>query len=246
MAKAFKTIKTIRQHARATTGENTRLYRWALLLNTAFRLTLPIRKDDNPAEEDNLALDERCALLGGVICRSLDSGSANAWPPKSLSNPKKFSLLPKSPSSVSTISPFEYDVFISYSSKDRGWVVAELLPRLTAAKLRVCIDSVDFEPGASSVTEMERALTTSRKTVAILTQNYMDSGWTEFENLMLQTLDPANRERRFVPLRKEKVDLPLRIKYLVYVDFADPVDVDLSWQKLLKTLTPSEHGLPLS
>lgn len=122
-------------------------------------------------------------------------------------------------------------------------MVAELLPRLKAANLKVCIDFIDFEPGAPSVIEMERAIKTSRKTVAILTQNYMDSGWTEFENLMLQTLDSANRERRFVPLRKEKVELPLRIAYLVYVDFADPEGIELSWEKLLKASTPSDPNL---
>jgi hypothetical protein len=244
--KAFLAIKTIRKHARVTTGEDTRLYRWALLLNTAFRLTLPIRKEDNPIDEGDLPLDERCVLLGGVICRSLESASTGAWPPKGWNNPQKPSFLPKSPTSSSTASTFDYDVFVSYSSKDRAWVAAELLPRLKTANIKVCIDFADFELSAPSMDEMERAIRMSRKTVAIITQNYMDSGWTEFENLMLQTLDPANRKRRFVPLLKEKVELPLRMSYLVYADFADPVDTDLSWRKLLKTLTPPEPDLPSS
>ena len=58
---------------------------------------------------------------------------------------------------------YAYDVFISYSSKDRAWVRGELLTRLEAAGLKVCIDFRDFEPGAPSVTEMERAVLTSSK-----------------------------------------------------------------------------------
>ena len=131
---------------------------------------------------------------------------------------------------------FAYDVFISYSSKDRAWVRGELLPRLEASGLRVCIDFRDFEPGAPSVTEMERAVQTSRKTLLILTPDYLESAWAELEALMLQTLDPASRQRRLIPLLKAKCDLPLRIRYLAYVDFAEPEDWRIAWTQLLTAL----------
>ena len=135
---------------------------------------------------------------------------------------------------------FDYDVFISYSSKDKAWVRGELLPRLEASGLRVCIDYRDFQPGAPSVTEMERAVLTSRKTVLVLTPDYVASAWTEFETLMLQTLDPAARQRRIVPLLKLRVELPLRIGYLSYVDFSDPQDEALAWTRLLNALGASD------
>jgi tetratricopeptide (TPR) repeat protein len=131
---------------------------------------------------------------------------------------------------------FEYDVFISYSHDDQAWVVGELLPRLEGAGLDVCIDYRDFEPGAPSVTEMEQAVVTSRKTVLVLTPAYLESAWAEFEALMLQTLDPGARKRRLIPLRKEKCDLPLRIGYLTYVDFAEPPDMEIAWVQLLTAL----------
>jgi hypothetical protein len=135
---------------------------------------------------------------------------------------------------------FEYDVFISYSSKDKAWVRGELLPRLEASSLRVCIDYRDFRPGAPSVTEIERAVLTSRKTVLVLTPDYVASAWTEFETLMLQTLDPAARQRRIVPLLKVRVELPLRVSYLSYVDFSDPQDEALAWTRLLNALGTSD------
>lgn len=129
-----------------------------------------------------------------------------------------------------------YDVFISYSSKDKTWVRGELLKRLDEAGLKTFIDFRDFEVGAPSLTEMERGVVQSRKTLLVLTPNYVGSEWTEFETIMVQTLDPAARARRIIPLMKQKCDLPLRIKMLNYVDFSDPADVDFAWQKLLKAL----------
>ncbi len=131
---------------------------------------------------------------------------------------------------------FTYDIFISYSSKDKDWVRGDLLKRLQAAGLRVCIDYRDFRPGAPSVKEMERAVLTSRKTLLILTPAYLNSAWTEFEALMLQTLDPANQNLRLIPLLKEKCDLPLRLKYLTYLNFVDPDDWDWAWRQLLTAL----------
>ena len=131
---------------------------------------------------------------------------------------------------------FAYDVFISYSHADKAWVNGELLPRLEEAGLKVCIDRRDFRPGAPSVTEMERAVVSSRKTVLVLTPAYLASAWAEFEALMLATLDPANRQLRLIPLLKEKCELPVRIGYLTYVNFADPDDPAWPWTQLLTGL----------
>ena len=53
---------------------------------------------------------------------------------------------------------------------------------------------------------------------------------------MLQVLDPANRERWLIPLLKAKCELPLRIRYLTYVDFAEPEDWNIAWTQLLTAL----------
>ena len=146
---------------------------------------------------------------------------------------------------------YRYDVFISYSHADSDWVTRTLLPRLDEAGLKVCIDQRDFRPGAPSVKEMERAVVTSRKTVLVLTQAYLDSAWAEFEALMLATLDPANRQLRLIPLLKERCELPVRIGYLTYVNFADPDDPAWPWTQLLTALgappipeAPSEPERP--
>src|SRR3954453_5495317 len=67
--------------------------------------------------------------------------------------------------------PFQHDVFISYSHKDGSWVQDEFVPQLRGAGLDVLIDS-DFAIGKPSVQNMTSAVRDSRYIVAILTQNW--------------------------------------------------------------------------
>ena len=105
---------------------------------------------------------------------------------------------------------FRYDVFLSYSHRNKDWVRGWLVPHLKDAGLKVCIDHESFTPGAPLMTEMERAALESRKTVCILTPEYLQSEWTEFENIMVQTGDPAARQRRLIPLLLSPCALPPR------------------------------------
>lgn len=134
---------------------------------------------------------------------------------------------------------YPYDVFISYSHADREWVWDVLLPRLEEAGLKVIIDDRDFEPGAPLVTEKERAALQSRKTLLVLSPAYVDSEWAEFVNILVQTLDPAARKRRLIPVLRVPCRLNLRIlriRPLVSVNLTTHSDVQ--WQRLLNTLDP--------
>jgi hypothetical protein len=141
------------------------------------------------------------------------------------------------PQSTSTPdSEFEYDVFISYSSRDKDWVRGDLLKRIENAGLKAFIDFRDFTPGAPSINECERGVLKSRKTLLVLTPNYIPSEWAEIESIMVQTLGPANRDLRMIPLLKTDCERPLRIAALTYLDFRNGGDFDLSWHQLLTAL----------
>jgi hypothetical protein len=114
-----------------------------------------------------------------------------------------------------------FDVFISYSHSDKEWVQGWLLPELERARLRVCIDSRDFDLGAPSVINMERAVDRSRHTLLVLTPAWMASEWTMFESLLVQTSDPAGRRQRIIPLLLKPCEPPARIAMLTYADFCD-------------------------
>ena len=139
----------------------------------------------------------------------------------------------------------EFDVFISYSSRDRTWVRGELLKGIEEAGLRAFIDFRDFRRGAPSIGEMERGVRMCRKTVVVLTPDYVESEWAEVETIMVQTLDPANRSLRLIPLLRADCDIPLRVSALTHVDFRDGADLDLAWRQLLQALgAPPETSHP--
>lgn len=139
---------------------------------------------------------------------------------------------------------FPYDVFLSYSHRDAPWVRGVLLSKLTENGLQVCIDVHDFVLGAPLITEIERAIVQSRKTLLVLTPDYLTSEWTEFENVLVATLDPAARERRLLPLLLKPTDLPLRLRALTRLDFSGGGDEAFLWQRLLSAFRPSPPSTP--
>jgi tetratricopeptide (TPR) repeat protein len=137
---------------------------------------------------------------------------------------------------MSDAAKYDYDVFISYSSEDKKWVRDELLTRIEGSGLRAFIDYRDYRPGAPRIEECQRGVEESRKTLLVLSPAYVAGEWEQSVDLMVQTLDPAARERRLIPLLKEDCEKPLRIRTLTHVDFTDQEELDLAWRQLLTAL----------
>lgn len=127
-----------------------------------------------------------------------------------------------------------YDVFISYSPEDQAWVHDWLLSRLEATNLRVAIDFRDFVIGMPRIENIERAIENSRRTVVVLTPEWLDSEWNAFEALLLRAADPAARRRKLLPLLLKPCDLPKTITALKL----EPADFRQSrnWERQFKRL----------
>lgn len=121
---------------------------------------------------------------------------------------------------------FVYDAFISYRHQepDRTWVQTELVPALDESGLRVCLDERNFDPGIPALDQMAHAIEQSRRTVAVLSKNYLQGNFTDVENLMVQTLGIEQKQYRLLPLRfAADCQVPLRLRFLTFIDFADVV-----------------------
>jgi len=64
---------------------------------------------------------------------------------------------------------FEYDVFISYSSRDKDWVRGELLDRIEKSGLHAFVDFATSRGAPRALRKIERGIVQSRKTLVVLT-----------------------------------------------------------------------------
>jgi hypothetical protein len=80
--------------------------------------------------------------------------------------------------------------------------------------------SSELRLGAAIATEIERGVQSSRWTIAVLTPAYVADRWAVFgDQLASCASDP---EGRLIPLLRSDCKLPLRLDFLVALDFRDP------------------------
>ena len=89
---------------------------------------------------------------------------------------------------------YEYDAFVSFNSDDQDWVWNELHENLgkaeitedsvaidDPARIRLCIHERDFVPGGLIEENILRSIESSRKTIVVLSRNFLQSVWCEFD-----------------------------------------------------------------
>ncbi|XP_078288036.1 uncharacterized protein LOC144612335 [Rhinoraja longicauda] len=80
---------------------------------------------------------------------------------------------------------YKFDAFVSYTSGDEGWVLAELVPALEAdggpGSLRLCLHHRDFQPGRYIVDNIVDSIYQSRKTICVVSRGYLASEWCSME-----------------------------------------------------------------
>ncbi|KAJ8268060.1 hypothetical protein COCON_G00132320 [Conger conger] len=79
---------------------------------------------------------------------------------------------------------FTYDAFISYSSVDEPWVMEELMPHMEGPKgkgFRLCLHHRDFRVGAAILDNIETAIYSSRRTLCVVSRDFLRSEWCSME-----------------------------------------------------------------
>ncbi|KAK0149088.1 Toll-like receptor 13 [Merluccius polli] len=77
----------------------------------------------------------------------------------------------------------DYDAFISYNFNDEHWVLEQLLPNMegNGSSFKLCLHHRDFEPGRCIVDNIVSAVYSSRKTVCVVSRNFLQSEWCSLE-----------------------------------------------------------------
>ncbi|XP_074133253.1 toll-like receptor 13 [Sminthopsis crassicaudata] len=79
---------------------------------------------------------------------------------------------------------FIYDAFVSFNAADEQWVYKELAPALEMdgqPTFKLCLHHRDFEPGMDIFENIQNAINTSRKTLCIVSNDYLRSEWCRLE-----------------------------------------------------------------
>ncbi|OWR44348.1 putative toll [Danaus plexippus plexippus] len=131
-----------------------------------------------------------------------------------------------------------FDAFVSYSSKDEAWVTDKLALVLETGnpQYKLYLHYRDL-PGGGYITpqSITQAVESSRRTIMVLSENFMNSEWNhvEFKSAYLQLL--RDRRKRLIVIRKDNIPLKqldteirLYLKTNTYLNWGE----NLFWEKL--------------
>ena len=155
---------------------------------------------------------------------------------------------------------FEYDAFVAYHNDDLNWVRDELFKHLDteggeadlddqSTRFRLCIHARDFTPGITIEDNIVRAIENSRKTILVLSQKFLTSGWCEFE-LQIARMESFDKGRNLIivvmlePLKIENMSKSLRllIRRNTYIEWFEEPDNRVNFWKKLQTALGSDEG----
>lgn len=154
-----------------------------------------------------------------------------------------------------------YDAFISYSNKDEEFVIHQLAPRLENGdkKFKLCVHYRDFPVGACIAETIVRSVEASKRTILVVSDNFLDSEWCRFEFQTAHQQVLSERRNRVIlilmhDLDAEKLDSTLKVymRTRTYLKYDDP----WFWEKLMFAMPdirqrkldenqrqPSVHGI---
>jgi hypothetical protein len=109
------------------------------------------------------------------------------------------------------------DFFVSYTGADLPWA-RWIAWELEAADYATVFQEWDFPAGANFVLEMHRAAHQTHRTVAVLSQRYLDALFTQPEWAAALVSDPTAVKRRLVPVRIEDCRPGGLLQGIIYID----------------------------
>ena len=134
---------------------------------------------------------------------------------------------------VRALDELKFDVFISHAREDRNWVV-DILNKLESPEhgFKCCFADRDFELGRSVFDNITRSIQASAKTVIVLSPEFIDSDWCEFEIRMTLEADLSARKRILIPVMLRQCRVPDFIGRLTYIE----VENEHFWERFISAL----------
>jgi CHASE2 domain-containing sensor protein len=126
------------------------------------------------------------------------------------------------------------DFFVSYTSADRSW--AEWIAwRLEEAGYGTIIQAWDFRPGENFVVEMQRAASEAKRTILVLSEDYLKSSFALSEWAAAFAQDPTGQAARIVPVRVKCCEPGGLLRAIIFIDLVG-LSEDEARQRLIEGL----------
>ena len=130
-----------------------------------------------------------------------------------------------------------YHAFIVHNSVTERAVSLRLYEDLTARGYKCCHADLDFQPGTKVVTNILTTIIKSRKVIAIVSPQFLESSWCKFEITNALNFSYDHDQQVLIPvlynINLDTVQLPTEIKSMTYLEYNDPN----FWKKLTDALT---------
>ena len=144
---------------------------------------------------------------------------------------------------------YRFDVFVSYCSDDEDWMRSNIIPKLEQdLHYNLCLHYRHFTAGRPIANNIVDAVEASRKTLLLITKQYMRSGWCEFETQFAQTHHLQRHtggliaivHPQVLKMRGPRLDsLKQLLDYVTYLEWSTDTDqMRLFWFNLRKALGP--------
>lgn len=112
------------------------------------------------------------------------------------------------------------DFFVSYNRADCTW--AEWIAwHLEAHGYHAIVQAWDFRPGSNFVLDMQHAASVTRRTLAVLSPDYLTSLYTQLEWAAALVQDPTGHKGTLLPVRVRPCELTGLLTALVYLNLVD-------------------------
>lgn len=115
---------------------------------------------------------------------------------------------------------FNYDIFLSHSSKDKEKVRA-VAAFLETNGLAVWFDEKCIGPGDDIFLAIENGLQTSRNLLLFISPDALKSDWVSLEKNTVIFRDPSNKLRKLIPVVIEDCELPDTLKRYKYIKHSE-------------------------
>jgi small GTP-binding protein len=133
-------------------------------------------------------------------------------------------------------SEFEFDAFISHSSKDKT-LVRNIAQKLQNDGVKIWFDEWQIMAGDNIPFKIEQGLEKAKTLILCISKKAMVSDWVTLESQTFRFRDPLNKQRRFIPLRLDAVEITGSLRQFFFLDWRPKFKAE-SYIKLLEACLP--------